>query len=371
MTFLRQIEEQPRRLRELLVSLARPAHPLRSEAFAKLAAGRRVLFTGMGSSLYACYPARLKLAAACWETAELIHFAGGAIGEETLVVAVSQSGETAEILALLDRLPPRQPLVAVTNVPESTLGRRAEVTLSLQAQRSRHASSQTYVNSVALLLALARVVGRQPLDPLLEAARVAADSLEDLLTRSFQTSAPGACGPPKVMKNARPVRRASARAGLQPRFRQVVFQPSDVTVDPASHLVFLARGPSLAAAGQAALMFHEVAARGAAAMSAPAFRHGPLEMAGPGLHAVVFEPYGPTTPLVEDLAVELEGFGAKVTRIADQRYDRGDFRHPPVDEDLAPLVNIAPAQALAHRAAVQQGRDPGAFRQTQPVTTRE
>lgn len=333
MTFLRQIEEQPRRLRELLASLARPAHPLRSEAFAKLAAGRRVLFTGMGSSLYACYPARLKLAAACWETAELLHFAGGAIGEETLVVAVSQSGETAEILALLDRLPPRQPLVAVTNVPESTLGRRAEVTLSLQAQRSRHASSQTYVNSVALLLALARVVGRQPLDPLLEAARVAADSLEDLLARSFQTTA--------------------------------------VTVDPAFHLVFLARGPSLAAAGQAALMFHEVAARGAAAMSAPAFRHGPLEMAGPGLHAVVFEPYGPTTPLVEDLAVELEGFGAKVTRIADQRYDRGDFRHPPVDEDLAPLVNIAPAQALAHRAAVQQGRDPGAFRQTQPVTTRE
>lgn len=333
MSFLRQIEEQPRRLRELLAALARAAHPLRSQAFAKLAAGRRVLFTGMGSSLYACYPAHLRLAAACWETAELIHFAREAIGEETLVVAVSQSGETAEILALLDRLPPRQPLVAVTNVPESTLGRRAEVTLSLEAERSRHASSQTYVNSVALLLALVRVVAQQPLDALLEATRAAADSLEDLLTRSFQTS--------------------------------------DVTVDPASHLVFLARGPSLAAARQAALMFHEVAVRGAAAMSAPAFRHGPLEMAGRGLHAVVFEPYGPTTPLVEDLAVELEGFGAKVTRIADERYGRGDFRHQAVDEELAPLVNIAPAQAIAHRAAAAQGRDPGVFHQTQPITRRE
>jgi glucosamine--fructose-6-phosphate aminotransferase (isomerizing) len=332
MTFLRQVEEQPRRLRELVATLARATHPLRSKAFAKLAAGRPVLFTGMGSSLYACYPAHLRLAAACWETAELIHFGGAAIGEETLVVAVSQSGETAEILALLDRLPPRQPLVAVTNVPESTLGCRAQVTLFLEAERSQHASSQTYVNSVALLLALARVVEQQPLDPLLEAAVAAADSLDDLLTRSFQNS--------------------------------------DVTVDPASHLVFLARGPSLAAAQQAALMFHEVAVRGAAAMSAPAFRHGPLEMAGPRLHAVVFEPYGPTTPLVEDLAVELEGFGARVTRIADERYERGDFRHQPVEEDLAPLVNIAPAQAIAHRAAEQQGRDPGVFHQIQPVTRR-
>ena len=272
------------------------------------------------------------LAAACWETAELIHFAPHAIGEETLVVAVSQSGETAEILALLDRLPPRQPLVAVTNIPESTLGRRGQVTLLIQAERSQHASSQTYVNSVALLLALARIVEQQPLDPLLESARAAADALEDLLTRSFQSSG--------------------------------------VTVNPASHLVFLARGPSLAAAHQAALMFHEVAVRGAATMSAPAFRHGPLEMAGPALHAVVFEPYGPTTPLVEDLAVELEAYGAKVTRIADQRHGRGDFRHQPVEEELAPLVNIAPAQAIAHRAAIALGRAPGKFHQTQPVTKR-
>ena len=329
MTFLQQIEDQPRRLRELLAALAGAAHPLRSKAFAKLAAGRRLLFTGMGSSLYACYPARLRLAAACWETAELIEFAPGAIGEETLVVAVSQSGETAEILALLDRLPPGQPLVAVTNIPDSTLGRRAQVSLPLQAERSQHASSQTYVNSVALLLALAHVVQRQPLDRMIESAKAAADALEDLLTRS-----------------------------------------SGVTVDPASHLVFLARGPSLAAARQAALMFHEVAVRGAAAMSAPAFRHGPLEMAGPGLHAVVFEPYGSTTPLVEDLAVELEGYGARVTRIADQRYGRGDFRHQPVEEEVAPLVNIAPAQAMAHFAAIALGRDPGVFHQTQPVTRR-
>lgn len=333
MSLRRQIEEQPRRLRALLDALAAPDHPLRSAACRRLLECSRVLFTGMGSSLYACYPARLRLAAPCWETSELIHFGGDAIGENTLVVAVSQSGETAEILALLDRLPERQPVVAVTNVPQSTLGRRAKLTLPLGAEPGAYATSQTYVNSVALLLALAYAARAEPLEPLLDAARAAADALEALLVPSFERV--------------------------------------DLTVDRSAHLVFLARGPSLASARQAALMFHEVAVRGAAAMSAAAFRHGPLEMAGPGLHAVVFEPHGPTARLVEDLAVELEQFGARVTRIADERWDRGEFRHRPVEEELAPLVNIAPVQAMAYRAALALGRDPGVFRQTQTVTRRE
>ena len=268
-----------------------------------------------------------------WETAELIHFASDAIDADTLVVAVSQSGETAEILALLEKLPLRQPLLGVTNVAESTLGRRATVALEMGAQRSDYASSQTFVNSRALLLAIARLAQGEVLEAFLAATEEAADALESTLADSFARS--------------------------------------DVAIGRHAHLVFLARGPSLAAAQQAALMFHEVAARGAAAMSAAAFRHGPLEMAGPSLQAVLLLPYGPTAKLVENLGDELERFGARVLRIADVRLGAGHFRHPPVEEELAPLVNIAPLQALAHRSALALGREPGAFRQGDSVTRTE
>ena len=89
-----------------------------------------VVFTGMGSSLYAAYPAQayltsLGIRALVWETAELLHYHLKALKPDTLLVAVSQSGETVEIIRLLDRLPKRMCSVAVTNVEASTLARRA------------------------------------------------------------------------------------------------------------------------------------------------------------------------------------------------------------------------------------------------------
>lgn len=333
MTFLDEIRDQPRRLRRLAEDLGRRGHPLYAAA-AALGPARPALLTGMGSSLYACYPAYLRLAgrASLWPTDELIHFGLRALEADAQLVAVSQSGETAEILALLDRIGPHREVIAVTNVLESTLGRRAGIPLEIGAERSSYASSQTYLNSVALLAALAHRTAGEPLHPLLDEMRRAADALEVMLQQSF------------------------SRAGA---------------VERSSHLVFLARGPSLASARQAALMMHEVASHGAVAMSSAAFRHGPLEMAGPALDAVVFEPYGPTAPLVESLAAELELLGARVTRIADQRLGRGDYRHAPVTEELAPLVNLAPVQAWACRSAEQLGRQPGVFRQGEPVTRRE
>jgi glucosamine--fructose-6-phosphate aminotransferase (isomerizing) len=265
-----------------------------------------------------------------WETAELLHFAAGAMDADTLVIAVSQSGETAEIVSLLARLPNSQPVLAVTNVPDSTLGRRADLLLDLGAEPGPYPTTQTYVNSVAWLLGVAHAILEESLEAFAAALEPAAAALESLIEQSF----------------SRP----------------------DLSLDSGGHLAFLARGASLASAQQAALLSQELAGRGAAALSAASFRHGPIEMAGPGLQAVVFLPHGPTASLVEKLARDLEGFGARVLRIADERRGVGDWRHAPVEEELAPLVNIAPVQVLAYRAALGAGRDPGVFRQASSVT---
>ena len=88
-----------------------------------------VVFTGMGSSLFAAYPAQayltsLGIRALVWETAELLHYHLKILRPDTLLVAVSQSGETVEIVRLLERVTPKLGIAAVVNVESSTLGKR-------------------------------------------------------------------------------------------------------------------------------------------------------------------------------------------------------------------------------------------------------
>src|SRR5271157_3875943 len=85
-----------------------------------------VVFTGMGSSLFAAYPAQAYLTpqgvrALVWETADLVDHHRKFLGPDTLVVVVSQSGETAEVLRLLGALPSQKGLVAVCNMETSSL----------------------------------------------------------------------------------------------------------------------------------------------------------------------------------------------------------------------------------------------------------
>ena len=73
---------------------------------------QRVILTGMGSSYHALHPLLLGLLghgipAQMVETSELIHHAAGLIAPEALIVAVSQSGASVEILELMKQLPPR------------------------------------------------------------------------------------------------------------------------------------------------------------------------------------------------------------------------------------------------------------------------
>jgi len=95
----------------------------------------RVIVTGMGKSGIICRKIAATLSStgtSAWflHPAEAIHGDLGAIREDDVILAVSQSGETEELLRLLEsirRIGAR--LIAVTGHPRSTLGRAADVTL--------------------------------------------------------------------------------------------------------------------------------------------------------------------------------------------------------------------------------------------------
>ena len=125
--FIAEIAGQPGALRRAAAGL----HDQRSvlEEMTSLTDRRTVVLTGMGSSYDACYPAVADLAAAgvaavMVDTAELLHFRTGMLGGDTVLVIVSQSGESAEVVRLaedLGRRDERPTVVAITNGTTNSL----------------------------------------------------------------------------------------------------------------------------------------------------------------------------------------------------------------------------------------------------------
>jgi glutamine---fructose-6-phosphate transaminase (isomerizing) len=103
--YVLDILNQPLALRNTLKAFAETDFSIFESLRSQLNSGRlrRIVLTGMGSSFHALHPIFLALIehnlnAQMIETSELIHYAANLIEPSTLVVAVSQSGRSAEIV---------------------------------------------------------------------------------------------------------------------------------------------------------------------------------------------------------------------------------------------------------------------------------
>ena len=138
--------------------------------------------------------------------------------------------------------------------------------------------------------------------------------------------------------------------------------------------MILGRGPARAAAEMGALTLKEAVGLPIESLETAQFRHGPLELAGPDLAAIVIATEPETRELDLRLAEELVGAGAAALVVVE------DGGGPPgamcleigrLDRALASAVSIVPAQLLAWKLAVHTGRPPGAYVRASKVTTRE
>jgi len=343
--FLEEIREQPEALRRLVEHL-RGAGRAPLEAARDLCAGRQLSFVGMGSSHYAplaVRPALLRngVRAEVWEAGELLHYHLESFPGEGAVVAISQSGESAETLRVVEQLDPGHPLVAITNAAESGFGRRGHVLLPLCAGHEAAISTKTYTNTLALL-------------HLLTAALTGGD-LEDEGLRLEALAG--------VMEAVLVSRRdeMDAAAGF---LREAAF------------LYFVARGPSLAAAHQAALTFNEGARLPTCALAGGSFRHGPLELVGEAFAGIFLAPAGSTWELSMAVAREVAEAGGRALLLTDQAPPGRSGRLrvvelAPCGEDLFPLGACVPAELLLHRMARDRGREAGVFERISKVTRHE
>jgi glucosamine--fructose-6-phosphate aminotransferase (isomerizing) len=112
----------------------------------------------------------------------------------------------------------------------------------------------------------------------------------------------------------------------------------------------------------------------AESLESAAFRHGPLELAGPDMAAIVLATEPETRRLDLGLVRDLVDVGTAVLVVTpDGEAPKGAHAVATGYQDRALMsaVSIVPVQLLAWRLAVSGGRTPGAYTRASKVTTRE
>src|ERR1700754_499779 len=216
----------------------------------------RIILTGMGSSHYAALPSWRRLVAAgqpaWWIDSGQLLDSPQLITDDTLLIATSQSGASGEIVALLkllDQISVSCTIIGLTNDVESPLATDADCTLQLRSGPEATVSTKSYLNTLAA-------------QNLVSSLLLNADSNE-------------------IGDTVELVEHLKLPAIMS----QVAAEFVDAR-DP--RLVFVGYQDHAATAMYAGLITKEAAKIPAEGYIGGEFRHGPVELAGPGLTAVVF-----------------------------------------------------------------------------------
>ncbi|HEY9075730.1 MAG TPA: SIS domain-containing protein [Anaerolineaceae bacterium] len=338
LTYVRDILDQPHALSETLAGLENTRLP--PSFLAEYQAGRwqRIVLTGMGSSHYVLLPLYRRLIAdgkSAWlvETAELLYSTPALLTKDTLLVVASQSGESAEIVRLMENAGSQLTSIAITNTPGSRLAQRAMHTILTLAGEEGAVSCKTYITALAAQTWLGdQLIGGHPEFPLL-------------------------AGVPTLVQK------------YLAHWQEYVSLLKHI-LQGVRHVIYTGRGDSLAAAWEAGLTTKEATLLPAEGMSSAAFRHGPEEMTGSELFVVVFEGTGAGVALNRKLAEEVKALGGRSALV--RRGDAIDpFCLPDVPDPALPMLETLPFQMMTLALAEMNGVRPGEFRHGGKVTATE
>ena len=315
-------------------------------AFGPSAAGvfdrvARVQVVACGTSYYAGMVARnwfegLARVPCNVEIASEFRYRHPVASEDTLVVSVSQSGETADTLAAVRgaRQQGFGPALAISNAPESSLVRESDLALMTHAgPEIGVASTKTFVASlVALLLLVAALGRRHGLDAGSEARIV--EQLREL---------PEVC---------RQVLALDEQVGLlAPRF-----------IDK-QHALFLGRGVQFPVALEGALKLKEISYIHAEAYPAGELKHGPIALVDSEMPVVAVAPNDALLEKLKSNLEEVRARGGELYVLTDGGSGVGStsamhvLELPPTGAHVAPIAYTIPLQLLAYHVAVLKGTD--------------
>lgn len=304
----------------------------------------KIVMTGMGSSYSACMNAATKLRIHGYNciaqvTSQLLHYEMSSIDEKTLLIVVSQSGRSGEIVELVKRLTVPCVVVGVTNDDESQLGIRADLILNIHVRPELAVSTRTYLASFVIMELFVKAFLSQPEKLFFGDMEASIANLENDITRFNDNQ-----------------KKMESFWGAPP------------------YLALIGRGYDLCTVDAGALFIKELAKYPSISFDAGQFRHGPFEMSGPEFHAIIFATEGPGCQMQLGLARDIADKGGKiivVTNNADieETENIAVIRQKFVSEELACIGNILPVQCFGNYIAKKKGLKVGEFIYSSKITT--
>jgi glucosamine--fructose-6-phosphate aminotransferase (isomerizing) len=355
----KEIHEQPRALTDTLIGRILPEGTTELEELAftedELKAIDRVIVIACGSSYHAGAIGALALEAwaripATAEIASEFRYRDPVLDERTLVVAISQSGETVDTYhGLREAKRCGAKTMVISNVVDSLMAREADGVLYTRAgPEVGVASTKCHLSQIILFQVFALHLGqlRGTLDPH-EAAAIGTQisGLPGLVARALDRS---------------------------DDYEAVADELAEV-----NDVFFLGRNIGYPIALEGALKLKELAYVRAEAYAAGEMKHGPISLIDRNAVAVVIATRGPLWEKLLANVEELRARGATVVAVADEG-DEETARLvdmvlpvPAVDALLSPVVAVVPLQILAYSVARARGNDVDRPRNLAKVVTVE
>jgi glucosamine--fructose-6-phosphate aminotransferase (isomerizing) len=347
--FLQEILEQPAVIEKLLSFYKSSAGKnllIEAKKIIRNKKIEQIIFTGMGSSYFISHAAsnlfnNYKLHSFVVNTSELLHYNLQLFERGTLLICVSQSGESFEIKEILSKLTEKVHCIGIVNDEHSTLARKAENALLCKAGKEEMTSTKTYVTASLVSFIL-----------------------------GWYLSGNWDEGKVKKIENFAGNFKA-AFPGYQSQVEELLAFLGDLQT-----LQIIARGPSFSSASQSALMFREALHIPATGMLGGEFRHGPMEMVSEGFKSIVFASPGKTFAQSIKMAEDIAGFGGKVLLITGEKPKVPFDNIMPVlideqDEFLFSILAIVPVQLYIDSYAKSRGFEAGSFDRGAKVTITE
>ena len=294
----------------------------------------RVVFVACGTSYHASLIGKYLIEPLAGIPTEVLlasefKYSARTLDEKTLVIFISQSGETADTLKALDIANETSKTLAIVNVVGSSMTRRAQYVIQTQAgPEIGVAATKTYVSQLTAIYLFAGLLAGD--EELLSKLEKVPDYINEILKDC------------DVIKQ------------LSVKYRY------------AKDFFYLGRGYAYPTALEGALKLKEITYIHGEGYAAGELKHGPLALIDKGIPVVVLLPPGENLEKTMSNLEEVRARGADVLAIGACK-DKEQFTHAKdvflindeVDEIISPLVYIVPLQLLSYYVAIsKEGVDP-------------
>jgi glucosamine--fructose-6-phosphate aminotransferase (isomerizing) len=301
---------------------------------------RRIIMTACGTAFHAGLVGeylfeQLARIPAETEYASEFRYRNPIIEDGTVVIAISQSGETADTLAAVEQAKERGATVlGIVNVVGSSVARATDAGVYLHVgPEIGVASTKAFTAQVAVMSMVAIELGRRRHLSEADANRY----IDELAVVTDKIA--------KVLQQSEHIRQIAA---------------ANIEQD---NWLFLGRGLNYPVALEGALKLKEISYIHAEGLPAAEMKHGPIALIVDNMPAVFIATAGPQYDKIMGNICEVKARGGKIIAVATEG-DEGITEYadhlitvPDAPELLQPILTVVPLQLLAYHAAVLRGHD--------------